>query len=156
MWRLIILASLTACASGGAQAATCQDSFAKKGNPLGGLRFTAEVTVTDLTPPTAIRQFRGIAASDGYDITVDEAEEGSMLIEQPRSPSGATRPIPIVVSATASGTASTIKLEAKMPGGTPTGYATIVTPIVHCQRRRRSGNADHTLVWATHPDGRFH
>jgi hypothetical protein len=117
MWRLIILASLTACATGGAHAATCQDSFVKKGNPLGGLRFTAEVTVADLTPPTAIRQFRGIAAADGYDITVDEAEEGSMLIEQPRSPSGATRPVPIIVSATAIGTALIVKLEAKLPGG---------------------------------------
>ncbi len=117
MWRLIILASLMVFASASACAATCQDSFVKNGNPLGGLRFTVEVTVADLTPPTAIRQFRGIAAADGYDIIVDEADEGSMLIEQPRSPSGATRPIPIIVSAAAQGTATTVKLEAKMLGG---------------------------------------
>lgn len=96
-------------------AATCEDSFTKKGSPLGGLKFTAESTVADLSPPTAIRQFRGIAAARGYDITVDESEDGSMLIEQPRT--GSTRPIPILVTATASGGAATIRLEAKLSGG---------------------------------------
>lgn len=100
---------------GTAFGATCEESFLKKGNPIGGLKFSAQVTVADLAPPTAIRQFRGIAAARGYDIIVDEAEDGSMLIEQPRS--GATRPIQMIVTATAEGASSTIKLDAKLSGG---------------------------------------
>ena len=68
-----------------AQAATCEATFAKGGSPLGGLRFNASVEVPDLTPPSAIGQMRGIAVSKGYDVLVAEAEDGSMLIEQPRT-----------------------------------------------------------------------
>lgn len=95
--------------------ATCEDSFVKKGSPLTGLRFSTEAVVEDLTPPTAILQMRGIASSKGYDIIVEEAEDGSMLIEQPRS--GSARPFPIVVTATPLERASRVKLEAKLPSG---------------------------------------
>ena len=42
------------------------------------------VTVADLPPAVAIGQMRGIVAAKGYDIMADEAEYGSMLIEQAR------------------------------------------------------------------------
>ncbi|MGB8701915.1 MAG: hypothetical protein WCD18_21070 [Thermosynechococcaceae cyanobacterium] len=95
--------------------ATCEDSFVKKGNPLSGIRFSAEVAVEALTPPTAIYQMRGIAASKGYDIIAEEAEDGSMLIEQPRS--GSARPFPIIVTAISEGGAARVKLDAKLPSG---------------------------------------
>ncbi len=38
-----------------ARAASCEDSFAQKGNPLSGTRFSAEVTVDALTVPGAAR-----------------------------------------------------------------------------------------------------
>ena len=69
--------------AGTANAATCEEAFVKKGNPITGLRFTGAVTVADLPPAVAIGQMRGIVAAKGYDIMADEAEYGSMLIEQP-------------------------------------------------------------------------
>jgi hypothetical protein len=80
-----------------ARAGSCEDSFAQKGNPLSGIRFNAEVTVDELSVPVAIRQLRGIAATRGYDILSEEAEDGSLLLEQPRS--GSARPFPIIAPA---------------------------------------------------------
>jgi hypothetical protein len=98
-----------------AHAGQCEDSFLKKGNQIGGLRFTAQVSVPDAKPVTALQQFRGIAAGRGYDIIVDESADGSLLIEQPRS--GATRPIPIIATAVSEGSAAKVMLEAKLSGG---------------------------------------
>jgi hypothetical protein len=95
-----------------AHAAACEDSFIKKGNVLTGLRFTASMQVADLNPATAIQQLHGIALARGYDVLDEEAEEGSMLIEQ-RS-AGSARSFPIVVTATESGNVS---LAVKMPAG---------------------------------------
>jgi predicted RNA-binding protein with TRAM domain len=95
--------------------ATCEESFVKKGSPLSGIRFSTEVAVEDLTPPIAISQMRGIAVTKGYTIITEEAEYGSMLIEQPRS--GSARPFPIIVTATSEGDASRVKLDAKLPSG---------------------------------------
>lgn len=115
-WRWSLFASLQLVAVTGAHA-TCEASFLKAGSPLGGQKFSAQVTIANVTPVVALRQFRGIAVTSGYDIIVDESEYGSLLIEQPRSTSGATRPIPIVATSVAVGTASTVKIEAKLPGG---------------------------------------
>jgi hypothetical protein len=98
-----------------AGAATCEDSFAQKGNPLSETRFEAELTIDDLTPPVAIRQLRGIAAGRGYDILSEEADDGSLLLEQPRS--GSARPFPIIATALAEQAAARVKLEAKLPAG---------------------------------------
>ncbi len=98
-----------------AMGATCEDSFRSQGNPLSGLRFLAEIQVEALAPATAIRQLRGIAAGKGYDILSEEAEDGSMLLEQPRS--GTARPFPIIVTAEAVESAARVKLEAKLPSG---------------------------------------
>ena len=40
--------------AGTANAATCEEAFVKKGNPITGLRFTAAVTIADLPPAVAI------------------------------------------------------------------------------------------------------
>ena len=98
-----------------ARAGSCEDSFAQQGNPISGTRFQAQVTIEDLTPPVAIRQLRGIAATRGYDILSEEADDGSMLLEQPRS--GAARPFPIIATAQAEQAAAKVKLEAKLPAG---------------------------------------
>ncbi|MEA5414968.1 hypothetical protein VB757_07535 [Synechococcus sp. BA-132 BA5] len=98
-----------------ARAGSCEDTFAQVGNPLSGIRFNAAVTVDDLSVPVAIRQLRGIAAGRGYDILSEEADDGSMLLEQPRS--GAARPFPIIATAQAEQGAARVKLEAKLPAG---------------------------------------
>jgi hypothetical protein len=85
-----------------AHAGMCEDTFLKKGNPVTGLQFTAIVTVPDMSPASAIGQMQGIAITGGYDVLLAEAEDGSMLIEQPQT--SKARAIPITITATDSGT----------------------------------------------------
>ena len=95
-----------------ASAATCEESFVKKGSPVSGLKFTATVTVTDLTPVSAVQQLRGIVAAKGYDIMADEAEYGSMLIEQPMT--GKARAFPIQITATNEAKVGTVQMQANL------------------------------------------
>ncbi|MGN6691913.1 MAG: hypothetical protein ACTHJU_13315 [Sphingopyxis sp.] len=106
-------------ATGTANAATCEEAFVKKGNPVTGLRFTAAVTVADLPPAVAIGQIRGIVAAKGYDIMADEAAYGSMLIEQPMT--GNARAFPIQITATQTGGIGTVVMEAKLRAGQAAG-----------------------------------
>ena len=105
--------------AGTANAATCEEAFVKKGNPITGLRFTAAVTVADLPPAVAIGQMRGLVAAKGYDIMADEAEYGSMLIEQPMT--GTVRAFPIQITATQTGGIGTVVMEAKLRAGQSVG-----------------------------------
>jgi hypothetical protein len=98
-----------------ALAATCEQSFVKRGSALTGLNFTAQVEVPDLTPASAIGQMRGVAIKGKYDIILEEADAGSLLIEQPAA--GANRAFPIIVTASQVGGAGTVKLEVKLPAG---------------------------------------
>lgn len=115
----LTLAPVAALFSAGvAHAATCDESFSKKGSLISGLTFTATVTVPDLKPVTAIQQMRGIVAGKGYDIMADEAEYGSMLIEQPMT--GKARAFPIQITATQAGAATVVVMEAKLRAGMST------------------------------------
>ena len=95
-----------------ANAATCEESFVKKGSLISGLKFTATVSVPDLTPVSAIQQLRGIVAAKGYDIMADEAEYGSMLIEQPMT--GKARAFPIQITATNEAKVGTVVMQANL------------------------------------------
>ena len=95
-----------------AQAGTCEDTFQKKGNPITGLRFIATNVVPDMAPATAIQQLRGIVAAKGYDIMADEADYGTMLIEQPMT--GKARAFPIEITATQAAGVGTVVMEAKL------------------------------------------
>ncbi|UVO55331.1 hypothetical protein [Sphingomonas sp. SUN039] len=122
MSRVIVFAALSVIATG-ASATTCEDSFAKKGDGiLSGIQFRASVQVPDLSPQSAIGQMRGIAVTGGYDVLEEEADSGSMLIEQPAS-GGATRAFPIIVTATQAGNNGQVELLAKLPGGMVAGAA---------------------------------
>lgn len=98
-----------------ANAATCDENFVKAGSVISGMRFTASVTVPDLTPASAIGQMRGIVSAKGYDVLVAEAEDGSMLIEQPQT--GKARAFPITITATSSAGKGTVQMEAKLRAG---------------------------------------
>lgn len=108
-----------------ASAATCEESFVKKGNPVLGLRFTASRTVPDATPVTALRQVRGIVAGKGYDIMADESEYGSLLIEQPMT--GNARAFPIEIKAVQQGRDSVVTIESKLRAGQMTKEAAAKT-----------------------------
>lgn len=100
---------------GAGLAATCEQSFVKRGSALTGLNFTAQVDVPDLSPASAIGQMRGVAIKGKYDIILEEADAGSLLIEQPAA--GANRAFPIIVTAGQAAGAGTVKLEVKLPAG---------------------------------------
>lgn len=95
-----------------AHAATCEDSFVKSGSIISGQKFTASVTVPDLTPASAVGQMRGIVVGKGYDVLATEPEEGTMLIEQGQT--NKVRAFPITITATPDGT---VKMEAKLRAG---------------------------------------
>ena len=119
--------------AGTANAATCEEAFVKKGNAITGLRFTAAVTVADLPPAVAIGQLRGLVAAKGYDIMADEAEYGSMLIEQPMT--GTVRAFPIQISATQTGGIGTVVMEAKLRAGQSTKADAAQRFIAHAKPR---------------------
>ena len=102
-------------AAGTAHAGTCEETFAKKGNVIGGMVFTATRTVPDLAPPVAIRQMRGIVTAKSYDIMADEADYGSLLIEQPMT--GKARAFPIEIKATQASGQGTVTMQAKLRAG---------------------------------------
>ena len=106
----VVLASGTAHAAG-----TCEETFAKKGSVISGMVFTATRTIPDLAPATAIRQMRGIVTAKSYDIMADEAEYGSLLIEQPMT--GKARAFPIEIKATEAAGAGTVTMTAKLRAG---------------------------------------
>jgi len=110
-----LVALILAGLPGMALAATCEQTFVKRGSALTGLNFTAQVDVPDLTPASAIGQMRGIAVRSKYDIILEEPDAGSLLIEQPAA--GSARPVPIIVTAGQAGGAGTVKLEVKLPAG---------------------------------------
>ncbi|MGL5839837.1 MAG: hypothetical protein ACRCY3_15195, partial [Sphingorhabdus sp.] len=109
---VVALAVAAIAVPAAAQAGTCEDTFQKKGSEVSGLRFIATTVVPDLTPKSAIQQLRGIAAAKGYDIMTEEADYGSMLIEQPMT--GKARAFPIEITATQAGGVGTVVMEAKL------------------------------------------
>ncbi len=125
--------------AGTANAATCEEAFVKKGNPITGLRFTAAVTVADLPPAVAIGQMRGLVAAKGYDIMADEAEYGSMLIEQPMT--GTVRAFPIQITATQTGGIGTIVMEARLRAGQATKADAAMAEMCGMLNQVRGGKA---------------
>ncbi len=105
-----------ACVPSLAHAGTCEDSFTKKGSPISGIKYRAEITVDGVTPENALKQFRGAASARGYDILADESGSGTLLIEKPKtfgSPEEKT-----FVRALSFGTGSTITMDTKLKSGT--------------------------------------
>lgn len=95
-----------------ANAAECEGSFVKQGNPVTGLQFTATTLVADMSSASGVGQLRGIVLGKGYDVLASEPEAGSMLIEQPAT--GKARSFPITVSITPEGAAGRVRMEAKL------------------------------------------
>jgi len=114
--RLSVAALLAAVAfPTAAQAGTCEDTFAKRGNMISALRFVAMTSVTDLPVDVAINQMRGIAARKGYDIIASEPASGALLIEQPATAN--MRAFPIEINATVANGVGTVQMEAKLRAG---------------------------------------
>lgn len=98
-----------------ASAATCEETFVKRGNGITGLRFIAMTSVADMPADVAINQLRGIVARKGYDIIAAEPAGGAMLIEQAQT--ATTRAFPIEINATVANGVGTVQMEAKPKAG---------------------------------------
>lgn len=112
--KALLAAALVALPSLG-HAATCEESFKKSVNPLLGSQYAASVTVDGLTRQSAIAQMRGVAQKNSLSVLVDEPENGSMLLEDPEN--FQHKAIPIVISATESGRATTVEMVIKTGSG---------------------------------------
>lgn len=98
-----------------AAAQTCEATFAKNGNPITGLRYTAIQSVQDLSTPDAVNQLRGIVLARGYDVLAAEPAAGNMLLEVPQTAD--RRSFQIVAQATTEGQLTTVQLRVTLRGG---------------------------------------
>ena len=96
-------------------AQTCETTFARNGNPVTGLKFTATHSVAELSMPDAINQLRGIVLTRGYDVLATEPEAGNLLLESPQSAN--QRSFPLVAQVTSEGQVATVQLHANLRGG---------------------------------------
>lgn len=101
--------------SAAAFADECEANFRKSGNPLVTTTYSSAVTVPDLGTRDALAQMRGIMVAEKMDVLAEDADGGTLLVEQRQT--GTTRPIPttIAVSEVASGTR--IEMSVKMDRG---------------------------------------
>ena len=112
MFHRISLAVAMSMSAAAANAAECENSFIKRGNPITGLKFTATRSVADMSLPSAIGQLRGIVVTKGYDVLAAEPETGTMLIEQPAT--GKARSFPIEIQVADANGAGTVQMNAKL------------------------------------------
>ncbi|WIX06019.1 hypothetical protein [Xanthomonas oryzae] len=96
-------------------AATCEESFQKKGNPFVGTQFSVSVSHPGLTVRSAIGQMGVIAKQSKMDVLSEDADAGSMLIEQPQT--FGNGPLPMIVSASAVDGVGTVNLLFKVNKG---------------------------------------
>lgn len=98
-----------------ALAGECEANFKKSGNPLVMTSYSSAVTVPNLATRDALAQMRGIMVAEKMDVMAEDAEGGTLLVEQRQT--GSARPIPttITVSEVASGTR--IEMAIKMERG---------------------------------------
>jgi hypothetical protein len=106
---------LTLLAASAVHAQSCEATFAKKGNPVTGLKFTATSSVPDVSTSDAINQLRGIVLARGYDVLATEADAGDLLLELPQTAN--RRSFPLVAKATSAGSTTTIEMRANLKGG---------------------------------------
>ncbi|MGH8060658.1 MAG: hypothetical protein ACREO7_01405 [Pseudoxanthomonas sp.] len=98
-----------------AWAGECETNFAKSGSIFTGTDFSSSVTVPDLSVANAMGQMRGIMIAEKMDVITEDAETGSMLVEQ-RS-TNTLRAIPTLINVSGSGTAATVEMTVKTEKG---------------------------------------
>ena len=96
-------------------AGECEANFKKSGNPIVMTSYSSAVTVPNLSTRDALAQMRGIMVAEKMDVMAEDADGGTLLVEQRQDK--AARPIPttITVSEVASGTR--IEMAIKMERG---------------------------------------
>lgn len=110
-----ILVPLLLLATSPALAGQCEDNFNKSGGVFKGTNYNSSVSVPNLSVKDGMGQMRGIMISEKMDVLTEDADSGTMLVEQ-RS-TGATRPIPTIISISSEGTNATVDMTVKTEKG---------------------------------------
>jgi len=98
-----------------ALAGECEANFRKSGNPLVMTTYSSAVTVPNLATRDALAQMRGILVAEKMDVMAEDAEGGTLLVEQRQS--GSARPIPTTINVSEVASGTRIEMAVKMERG---------------------------------------
>ena len=98
-----------------ALAGECEANFKKSGNPIVMTTYSSAVTVPNLTTRDALAQMRGIMVAEQMDVMAEDADGGTLLVEQRQS--GSTRPIPTTITVSEVQSGTRIEMAIKMERG---------------------------------------
>lgn len=115
MDRKVLVAAVLFAAASAAHAGECEDNFKKSGSIFSGTDFGSRVTVPDLSVKDAMGQLRGIMIGEKMDVITEDAETGSMLVEQ-RS-TNMVRAIPTLINVSPDGSAAAVEMTVKTEKG---------------------------------------
>jgi len=95
--------------------ADCDSNFSKQGSIFTGAIYRSNVAIADVSVESAIEQLRAKAILEKMSVLSSDAASGSLLIEQRES--GATRVIPMLISATNESGVTSVAMEVKLASG---------------------------------------
>ena len=98
-----------------ALAGECEANFRKSGNPIVMTTYSSAVTVPNLSPRDALAQMRGIMVAEKMDVMAEDADGGTLLVEQRQD--GGKRPIPTTISVSDVASGTRIGMSVKMERG---------------------------------------
>jgi hypothetical protein len=135
--------------AGPAMAATCEESFQKKGDFFSGTTFSARVQVLNLTVEGAFAQLRPLLARDGIRILSSDASTGTLNAQNPSTPF--QRALPIDVFAAAEGNLLNIDMIFTLPGGVGASKKEVQQNLCGILNQLRPGSASPTAAPPTPP-----
>ena len=98
-----------------ALAGECEANFRKSGNPIVMTTYSSAVTVPNLSPRDALAQMRGIMVAEKMDVMAEDADGGTLLVEQRQD--GSKRPIPTTITVSEVQSGTRIEMAVKMERG---------------------------------------
>lgn len=98
-----------------ALAGECEANFKKSGNPLVMTSYSSAVTVPNLSTRDALAQMRGIMVAEKMDVMAEDADGGTLLVEQRQT--GSTRPIPTTITVSDVAFGTRVEMLTKMERG---------------------------------------
>jgi len=108
----VVAASILASASVSAE---CINNFSKQGSVFTASTYRSNVAIANVSVESAVEQLRAIAIGKKMSVMSVDAASGNMLIEQRES--GATRVIPMLISASNESGVTSIAMEVKLARG---------------------------------------
>lgn len=121
--RSLVLTLVLMCLGTPAVAATCEESFQKKGDFFNGAAFSARVQVEGLSVEKAFAQLRPILAREGIKTISTDLNLGVMKAENPAT--AFQRALPIDVFASMDGNLLNVEMIFTLPSGVTASRDTV-------------------------------